>query len=102
MGIQTKLDELPQLLNVFVGDMGLIGSRPALPREVALYDKCAMRWLAMKPGCGGPWRVAGRSLLGFDEMVLLDLDYIEHRSIGQDLHLVFKTIGAMLTGDGAA
>ncbi|MGV8082867.1 MAG: sugar transferase [Coriobacteriia bacterium] len=96
------IDELPQLLSVFVGQMSLIGLRPGLPREVALYDECAMRRLAVKPGCCGPWQVYGRSDLGFEEMVDLDLNYIEKRSIGQNLSLVFKTLGAMLSGDGAA
>lgn len=97
-----SIDELPQLLNVFVGDMSLIGPRPGLPREVALYDERAIKRLQVKPGCGGPWQVSGRSDLGFEEMVTLDLAYIENRSIKQDIRFVFKTIGAMLSGEGAA
>lgn len=97
-----SIDELPQLLNVFVGDMSLIGPRPGLPREVALYGERAIKRLQVKPGCGGPWQVSGRSDLGFDEMVTLDLAYIENRSIKQDIRFVFKTIGAMLSGEGAA
>lgn len=97
-----SIDELPQLLNVFVGDMSLIGPRPGLPREVALYDERAMRRLRVKPGCGGPWQVSGRSCLGFDEMVMLDLNYIDHRSLKQDFRLIFGTIRAMFSGDGAA
>lgn len=97
-----SIDELPQLVNVFLGDMSLIGPRPGLPREVALYDKRAMGRLAVKPGCGGPWQVMGRSYLGFEEMVGLDLHYIENLSLGQDFKLIFGTIKAMLSGDGAA
>lgn len=97
-----SIDELPQLINVFIGDMSLIGPRPGLPREVALYDERAMKRLAVKPGCGGPWQVMGRSCLGFDEMVELDLHYIQNRSLRQDFRLIFGTIKAMLSGEGAA
>ena len=97
-----SIDELPQFVNVFMGDMSLIGPRPGLPREVALYDDRAMKRLQVKPGCGGFWQVMGRSYLGFDEMVMLDLNYIEHRSLKQDFRLIFGTIRAMLSGDGAA
>lgn len=97
-----SIDELPQLVNVFLGDMSLIGPRPGLPREVALYDERAMKRLAVKPGCGGPWQVMGRSYLGFEEMVALDLHYVENRSLGLDFKLIFGTIRAMLSGDGAA
>ena len=97
-----SIDELPQLLNVFLGDMSLIGPRPGLPREVALYDERAKKRLAVKPGCGGSWQVMGRSHLGFNEMVGLDLHYIQNRSLRQDFRLIFGTIRAMLSGDGAA
>lgn len=97
-----SIDELPQLLNVFMGDMSLIGPRPALPREVIQYDERAVQRLRVKCGCGGPWQVSGRSYLGFEEMVLLDLDYIEHRSVSRDVKLIFGTIRAMFSGEGAA
>lgn len=97
-----SIDELPQLINVFLGQMSLIGPRPGLPREVALYSPQDMKRLAVKPGCGGPWQVMGRSHLGFDEMVNLDLDYIERRSLGQDLRLIVGTLKTMVSGDGAA
>lgn len=96
-----SIDELPQLINVFKGDMSLIGPRPGLPREVALYDEGAMRRLAVKPGCGGAWQAGGRSDLGFEDMVSLDLHYIDNRSVRQDLGLIFGTIRTMFTGDGA-
>lgn len=97
-----SIDELPQLVNVFLGDMSLIGPRPGLPREVALYDERAMKRLQVKPGCGGPWQVMGRSNLGFEEMVGLDLNYIQNRSLRQDFRLIFGTIKTMLSGEGAA
>ena len=96
-----SIDELPQLLNVFVGQMSLIGPRPALPCEVVQYDARAMRRLTVKPGCGGAWQVMGRSNVGFDQMVNLDLDYIARRSTGFDAGLVLSTIRQMITGGGA-
>ena len=87
-----SIDELPQLLNVFAGQMSLIGPRPALPKEVFQYDERAMGRLQVKPGCGGAWQVSTRSDSSFEEMVELDLDYIERRSLGHDLGLVFGTI----------
>ncbi len=97
-----SIDELGQLLNVFVGDMSLIGPRPGLPREVAQYDERARRRLVVKPGCGGAWQVKGRSDVGYEDMVSLDLDYIDKRSIRQDASLILGTIRVMFTGDGAA
>ena len=97
-----SIDELPQLINVFLGQMNLIGPRPGLPREVALYSEHDMKRLAVKPGCSGPWQVMGRSYLGFNEMVELDLRYIENRGLLQDLRLIFGTLKAMLSGEGAA
>lgn len=96
-----SIDELPQLINVFLGQMNLIGPRPGLPREVALYSEHDMKRLAVKPGCSGPWQVMGRSYLGFNEMVELDLDYIENRSLRQDLRLIFGTLKTMFSGEGA-
>lgn len=96
-----SIDELPQLVNVLLGDMSLIGPRPALPSEVVQYGRCAMQRLTVKPGCGGEWQTSGRSDVGFERMVELDLEYIDRRSISRDLHLVWETAKAMLTGKGA-
>lgn len=96
-----SIDELPQLINVFLGQMNLIGPRPGLPREVALYSEHDMKRLAVKPGCSGPWQVMGRSYLGFNEMVELDLRYIENRSLRHDLRLIFGTLKTMFSGEGA-
>lgn len=96
-----SIDEIPQLLNVFVGDMSLIGPRPPLPREVITYDERTERRLTVKPGCGGEWQASSRSDSSFDEMVQMDLGYIENSSIGYDLGLILRTVRAMLTGGGA-
>lgn len=96
-----SIDELPQLLNVFVGQMSLIGPRPALPNEVVQYDARTMRRLTVKPGCGGAWQVSSRSDSSFKEMVDLDLDYIEKSSLAHDLGLVLGTVRSMFAGEGA-
>ena len=96
-----SIDELPQLLNVFLGDMSLIGPRPGLPSEVVQYDARAMRRLTIKPGCGGTWQAGERSDSTFDGMVDADLDYIEHRSVACDLRLILGTVRSMFSGKGA-
>lgn len=96
-----SIDELPQLLNVFVGQMTLIGPRPALPSEVMQYDGRAMRRLTVKPGCGGAWQAGERSDSTFEGMVVADLDYIEASSFKHDLALIFGTLRSMLDGKGA-
>ena len=93
-----SIDELPQLLNVFCGQMSLIGPRPALPVEVLSYDERAKRRLTVKPGCGGAWQAGNRSDSTFDEMVTLDLMYVDHSSVRYDLRLVFNTLRAMIVG----
>lgn len=96
-----SLDELPQFLNCFLGQLSTVGPRPALPNEVNKYDSKAMKRLSVKPGITGFWQVRGRSDLTFDEMVDLDLLYIKERSIKTDLWLIIKTIRVVLTGGGA-
>ena len=96
-----SIDELPQLLNVFCGQMSLIGPRPALPVEVISYDERAKRRLTVKPGCGGAWQAGNRSDATFDEMVTLDLMYVDHSSARYDLRLVLSTLRAMIVGGGA-
>lgn len=96
-----SIDELPQLLNVFAGQMTLIGPRPALPREVMQYDYRAMRRLSVKPGCGGAWQAGERSDSTFEGMVDADLEYIERSSFGHDLRLILGTLRSMLDGKGA-
>ena len=96
-----SLDELPQFWNVFLGDMSLVGPRPPVPREVALYSLADRRRLAVKPGITCIWQVSGRAEIDFPGQVQLDVRYIESRSLRQDIKILFKTIPAVLTGSGA-
>lgn len=89
---KTSIDELPQLWNVLKGDMSLVGPRPPLPREVEEYTAYDMQRLLVTPGCTGLWQVSGRSNIGFEEMVELDLDYIQKRSVGFDIKIILKTV----------
>jgi exopolysaccharide biosynthesis polyprenyl glycosylphosphotransferase len=98
---RTSLDELPQFWNVLNGDMSLVGPRPPLPTEVAQYQEWHKRRLEVSPGVTGLWQVSGRSELTFDEMVMLDLYYIEHWSPWLDIWIMLKTIPALLTARGA-
>jgi len=98
---RTSLDELPQLFNVLMGHMSLVGPRPAPPSEVQRYQPWHKRRLEVSPGITGLWQVSGRSELSFDEMVLLDLYYIENWSPFLDLQIVLRTVPKMLTGEGA-
>jgi exopolysaccharide biosynthesis polyprenyl glycosylphosphotransferase len=98
---RTSLDELPQFINVLRGEMSLVGPRPPIPDEVTQYKPWHKRRLAVRPGITGMWQVSGRSELTFDEMVLLDLYYIEHWSPWLDLNILLRTIPTALLGDGA-
>ena len=95
---RTSLDELPQLWNVLVGQMSLVGPRPPLPREVAEYDIWHRRRLSMKPGITGLWQVEARSDPEFDRWVALDLNYIDRWSLWLDLRIILKTVPAMFSG----
>jgi lipopolysaccharide/colanic/teichoic acid biosynthesis glycosyltransferase len=98
---RTSLDELPQIFNVLRGEMSMVGPRPPVPYEVEHYQEWHKRRLAAKPGITGLWQVSGRSSVPFDEMVLLDLYYIENRSTTMDLRIMARTLPAMVKGDGA-
>lgn len=98
---RMSLDEFPQFLNVLMGHMSLVGPRPAPPSEVERYLPWHRRRLAVSPGMTGLWQVSGRSELTFDEMVLLDLYYIEHWSPLLDLQLLIRTVPKVLFGQGA-
>ncbi len=87
-----SLDELPQLWNVLIGNMSLVGPRPPLEREVAEYSAYDKQRLIAKPGCTGLWQVSGRNDVGFSEMVDLDLQYIEKSGILIDIIILFKTV----------
>ena len=96
-----SIDELPQFLNCLLGQLSCVGPRPPLPSEVAQYDERAMRRLSVKPGLTGYWQVSGRSDTTFDDMVDLDLKYIEERGVLTDLRIIARTITVMFTGKGA-
>lgn len=96
-----SLDELPQLINVLNGDMSLVGPRPALPEEAAMYGDHVRRRLAVKPGITGLWQVSGRSDLTWDESIRLDLRYVENWSLMLDVHILWKTLSAVARGSGA-
>jgi exopolysaccharide biosynthesis polyprenyl glycosylphosphotransferase len=96
-----SLDELPQLLNVIGGSMSLVGPRPPLPEEVAVYPDDARRRLAVRPGMTGLWQVSGRSDLSWDEAVRLDLQYVENWSLSLDLVIMLRTLSAVTRGAGA-
>jgi exopolysaccharide biosynthesis polyprenyl glycosylphosphotransferase len=96
-----SLDELPQLINVLVGDMSLVGPRPALPVEADAYLDHVRRRLAVRPGITGLWQVNGRSDLSFEEAIRLDIRYVENWSFVLDLQILWKTWAAVTHGDGA-
>jgi lipopolysaccharide/colanic/teichoic acid biosynthesis glycosyltransferase len=99
-----SVDELPQFLNVIRGDMSLVGPRP-LPEVDLLRDGVDNDWLVtrhqVRPGITGAWQVAGRRDAGFDQMKVLDREYVDGRSLGGDVLLLLKTIPAVLLGSGA-
>lgn len=98
---KSSIDELPQLFNVLLGNMSLVGPRPALPREVAIYSELDKQRLLVIPGITGLWQVSGRNSLTFQEMVALDLKYIQSRSIILDFKLLFKTIKEIINHQNA-
>jgi lipopolysaccharide/colanic/teichoic acid biosynthesis glycosyltransferase len=97
-----SLDELPQLLNILRGDMSLVGPRPSLPYEVELYGPRERLRLNVDPGLTGLWQVSGRSVLSFEQMVDLDVAYIEHWSLWLDALILLRTPLAVLTARGAS
>jgi len=99
---RTSLDELPQIINVLLGEMSLVGPRPALPYELAAYQTWhRRRILEAKPGITGLWQVTGRSLVKFDDMVRLDLNYATSWSLWLDLLILLRTPLAVIRGAGA-
>jgi lipopolysaccharide/colanic/teichoic acid biosynthesis glycosyltransferase len=98
---RTSIDELPNFINVLLGDMAIVGPRPPLPEEVAHYDGHALRRLVVKPGVTCLWQISGRSHLSFEEWMALDNAYIDAWSPWYDLEIVARTIPAVLRGVGA-
>jgi len=97
---KTSIDELPQLFNVLRGEMSVVGPRPCLPYEWEQYDEWHRRRFSVIPGCTGLWQVSGRSAVDFNDMVILDLFYIDNMSPLLDLKIIFKTIPVMLLAKG--
>ena len=98
---RCSVDEVPQLLNVLRGEMSLVGPRPALPREVALYTPAQAGRLLVLPGLTGLWQVSGRATLSFEASVALDLAYVQRQSAWLNVTILARTIPAVLTGHGA-
>jgi len=98
---RTSLDELPNLMNVILGQMSLVGPRPPTPDEVQLYEPWQARRLQIIPGMTGLWQVSGRSDVPFDEMCLMDIYYIENWSITMDIRILMMTIPKVLLRSGA-
>jgi exopolysaccharide biosynthesis polyprenyl glycosylphosphotransferase len=98
---KTSIDELPQLWNVLLGDMSLVGPRPPVPAEVDEYSLSDRRRLEVIPGITCIWQISGRSEIPFDQQVELDVQYIESQSFWTDLKILLKTVPALLFGTGA-
>lgn len=98
---RTSIDELPQLVNVLLGHMSLVGPRPPLPEEASRYDEREHRRLTVKPGLTGLWQVSGRSDLSWQETVSLDLWYVDNWSVAADMGLLARTVRAVTDGRGA-
>ncbi len=97
----TSIDELPQFINVLKGDMSLVGPRPPLPEEAEKYEVWQRKRLDVKPGITCLWQISGRSRLGFDEWMRLDLEYIRRQSLATDLRILARTVPAVLSREGA-
>lgn len=98
---RLSLDELPQLVNVLRGDMALVGPRPPLPDEVAMYPPAMRRRLLVKPGLTGLWQVSGRSDLSWEDCIRLDLEYVDNWSLALDARILLRTIPAVFGRAGA-
>jgi len=93
---KTSLDELPQLWNVFVGEMSLVGPRPPLPKEVNMYDSKHRKRLSVKPGITCIWQISGRNDVDFEEWMDMDADYVDRWSLWMDIKILAKTIPVVL------
>ena len=99
---KTSIDELPQLFNIFMGHMSIVGPRPAIPHEVAEYSDYHKQRLLVKPGLTCIWQVSGRNSIGFEEWMDMDLEYIEKRNLWMDIKLIFKTVGVLFGDENAS
>ena len=97
-----SIDELPQLLNILRGEMSIVGPRPPVPSEVARYEAWQRRRLSVRPGLTCVWQVSGRNQISFEEWMYLDMRYIDHWSLAEDLKLILKTVPVVVSGRGAS
>ncbi|WP_139903845.1 sugar transferase [Clostridium thermarum] len=98
---KTSIDELPQFFNVLIGNMTLVGPRPIVEKELEKYGKYKDKLLSVKPGLTGNWQVSGRSDTTYEERVMLDMEYIDKRSIWNDIKIMIKTVYVVLAKKGA-
>ena len=98
---RTSIDELPQLINILNGTMSIVGPRPIVEKEVALYGKYAPKLFSVVPGLTGYWQANGRSDTTYEERIKMDMYYIDNRSLWLDLKIIFKTFGSVIRGEGA-
>lgn len=98
---RTSIDELPQLINIILGNMSIVGPRPPLTREVEQYGSYEMQRLTVKPGLTCYWQVSGRNEISFRDWMRLDMKYVYHHNLWVDTKLIFLTVLAVFTGKGA-
>jgi exopolysaccharide production protein ExoY len=98
---KLSVDELPQFLNVAIGQMSLVGPRPIVPSEARFYGSHIGAYYSVRPGVTGPWQVGGRSNVSYDRRVELDVDYAHNWSLGRDIAILLKTVPAVLSRDGS-
>ena len=97
----TSIDEIPQFMNVLLGHMSMVGPRPPIPEEVVQYEPWQLRRLDVRPGITCLWQISGRSRIGFQEWMRLDLEYIRRQSLALDLNILIRTVPAVLSREGA-
>ena len=98
---RSSIDELPQLLNILNGSMSIVGPRPIVEKEIALYGEYAPKLFSVVPGLTGYWQANGRSDTTYQERIKMDMYYIDNRSLGLDLKIIFKTFSSVIKGEGA-
>ena len=98
---RSSIDELPQLINILNGSMSIVGPRPIVEKEIALYGEYAPKLFSVVPGLTGYWQASGRSDTTYQERIKMDMYYIDNRSLGLDLKIIFKTFSSVIKGEGA-
>lgn len=98
---KSSLDELPQLVNIIMGNMSVVGPRPIVKKELVKYGKDVDKLLTVKPGLTGFWQANGRSDTSYEERVKMDMYYIDHRSFFMDIKIIFQTVKSVIKGEGA-